>query len=175
MVNSLQEHLTSQKPAAAIFDSALNLSTRVVKSINDVVKRDKNPLLWSLISEICNANGVLYQLSRLVRDGSSFWLATVWTLCASSGPLEGYTANLDLLDSKFSTNSGLKVLGTMTKSSSQNFDIAKIREAIGKQTSVFLAALQNDHVCVDLLTVKPYTHTVQGIVESNGDCIPEYH
>ena len=173
-MNSLQEHLASQKPAAVIFDSALNLSTRTVKSLNNAVKRDKNPLLWDLISEISNASGILYQLSHLVRDGTLFWAATVWTLCATSGPIEGFTANMELLISKFSPISGLKALGAIVKPSTEELDVADIQRATGRQNVVFLTALQNDHVCVFRFSSMSCAHRTQGFVKGNGDCISKH-
>ena len=150
MINSLQEHLQSQKPVAAVFTPAIDITTRVVKSLNEAIRQGKDPFLWSLVEVLCSISGVLFQLRQEVQDAipKSSWLKTTWTLCASSGPLETFMAKMEILRSEFTLDVDSRVMGDPVGPSAEKIDITEIRLSVEKQRDVFFSALQNDHVYV---------------------------
>lgn len=75
---------------------------------------------------------------------------------------------MELLASKFAPNISLKGIESMVKPSSEKFDVVEIESTIKNQRTVFLSALQNDHVCVISECYRRHAHRPQNFISSYG-------
>ena len=130
----LQGPLVEPFKSPGPFDTALQLSTQVVTSLNQNVKRREKKGLEALLAGISKISGSLYLLEQYVQDGrpNPSWETTIWILCAPSGTVEQFVATLKQLKSIPDT------------------DMVEVMNTIDKLNMVFLAALQNDPVSVAL-------------------------
>ncbi len=144
---------------AEVFDSVVQRTTQTVKSLNDAVKSEKNPVLFSLLVELCSISGVFFQLKQLNQEAKfqGQWRDILGMLCEGAGPVEQFKSNLELLHSRYYTS---KTPSGPAKNnlrpSSGTIDVAKIKISIERQKEIFAHALRNDVKCV----VTPKNHTL---------------
>lgn len=127
-------HQAVRQELFAKFDSAFDISAKVVKTLNQIIIQRQDPALKVLLTNLSNIIGSLFVLKQLIQaaESQSSWDATILILCADSGTLEYTITTMSCLVSKIDLGHGLTL------------DIDVVNSAMDKQRMVFYSALQKD-------------------------------
>lgn len=124
--------------------AVLQLSATVVEYLSTVngASEDRQRLL----SEISSATGFLYVLKEQSGKAESERLAIIASLGAPGGPVEQFRQALEDLVAKLLPAKGLKKLEKALTWPFKKEEIRAILQRIERQKSLFILALQNDHM-----------------------------
>ena len=136
-------HQAMREELFAKFDSAFEISAKVVERLNPIIIQRRDPALKVLLANLRNIIGSLSALKQLIQaaESQSSWDATILILCAPSGTLEHSIMTMSSLVSKIVLVHGLTL------------DIKGVNSAMEKQRMVFSSALQNDALPASLLEI----------------------
>jgi len=121
--------------------AVLGLTDTVVKYLNDV--KDASEDRKKILLEISNAHGLLYTLKDLAERQPS---GNVKSLDVPNGPLAQFKSALERLAVKLAPVTGRKKIEKALGWPFQKEDVADILRTIERQKSLFILALQEDHM-----------------------------
>lgn len=124
----------------------LHLAATVVQYISDI--KDAHESRTRLLAEISSTTGILYSFNALLDlpDAASTWKVTLNLLARQNGPLAQFKAALEGLTKSLEPKSGLKKAGKAIVWPFEKASINEILNNIERQKSMFIYALQNDHI-----------------------------
>jgi hypothetical protein len=126
----------------------VQLAATVVQYLNDVKDASKDS--HEILVEVSSTTGILISLKDLVSrsEQGEKWLDTIRSLGMPDGPLNQFQASLETLSTALEPAVGLRKLGKSFTWPWRQKDVKKILERIERQRSLFVLALQNDHMLV---------------------------
>ena len=124
----------------------LQISASVVSVLNDVKNASRDST--RILVEISGVQGILSTLRDLVASAESTetWLSTMRSLDGPNGPLTQFRVALEQLAADLKPLIGLKKAGRALIWPFKKKDVAQILGSIERQKTLFILALQNDHV-----------------------------
>jgi hypothetical protein len=131
--------------ASASVTSILQLCSAVIKYLSDV--KDSQDDRRNLMVEIITIKGLLSTLQELSQPGEA-WLETVQSLSVANGPLEQCGSMLKCLEEKLSPAVGPHKVIKALVWPFQKGEVKDILRTIGRLKTLFVLALQRDHLWV---------------------------
>jgi hypothetical protein len=116
----------------------LQLTATVVKYLNDVKDASKN--CNRILIEVSSARGLLYSLNDLMGRMDPAMARSL------SGPLSQFKWALERLVTRLEPAHGLKKAGRVIVWPFQKGEVIEVLHTIERQKTLFILALQNDHV-----------------------------
>lgn len=125
--------------------SLLQLTSTVIQYVVEI--GDASEDRRKLLSELSSVSGFLYVLKELSErcKWTDSWYTTIGALNVKDGPLEQFKRNIEHLASMLSTNRSMKAQRVITWPFKKG-EIKEILQSIERQKSLFMLALQNDHL-----------------------------
>jgi hypothetical protein len=123
----------------------LQLTSTVIQYLIDV--GDAAESRREVLNEISCVSGLLFALRELSErpKGTGSWCTTIEALKLPNGPLEQFKRIIEHLWSKLGNNSSRKVQRALVWPFEKR-EIKEILHTIERQKSLFVLALENDHV-----------------------------
>ena len=136
---------------SASISAVLQLTGTVIQYLNSVKGAPKDR--QKLLSELCNVSSMLYVLEDQAsqeKQGDA-WSSTLLSLNGPNGPIKQFKTSLERLEKKLRPVEGLRKIVNAIAWPFQKEEITEIINAIERQKTLFILALQNDHMCDPLL------------------------
>ncbi|KAK3174446.1 hypothetical protein OEA41_001692 [Lepraria neglecta] len=147
----------------------LQFTATVVQYLSNV--KDASDSRKRLLSEVSSASGLLYLLNDLAeRDKwAKNWPATLRSLATSNGSLDQFRQALELLAKKLAPVAGLSKAGKVLAWPFEKGDVQFVLLTIERQKTLFILALQSDHIGLRNCTLSirtKYSSTGQWLFET---------
>src|SRR5450755_1600435 len=103
------------------------------------------------MEEISSVSGVMFSLKNLLSDDESeeAWAMTSRSLAVANSPLAQFQSALERLSAKLAPARGMSKAGKSLIWPFNKVEVMEILSTIERQKTLFMLALQNDHVYVN--------------------------
>jgi NACHT domain len=150
----------------ASITAVLKLTTTVLQYLHDA--KGAFSECDRLYDEVNSASAFLVGLQAMVdrAAGGETWLATTRLLGGANGPLEKFRSALELLSKRLKPVVGIRKAGTVLMWPFRKGEILEILNAVERQKTSFLYALQNDHLLLsrnieaDVTDIKQFVQAI---------------
>ena len=98
--------------------------------------------------ELSGVNGILFSIKGLLERPSleDAWLTTIKSLCLPNGPMAQFKSAMEQLTEKLESKTGIKRVIQPLVWSFHKGEVADILRTIERHKSLFVLALQKDHM-----------------------------